>query len=329
MDLLKYQVKSITPVDEYICELSDELKEIAKLELNETEEIRKSSIEVIRDWVLHNDRIIKTRLDSNFILRLLRYSKYDLDKTKECLERWMLLFEIGYEQGWLSDNFDIKTNVQMREFVENYGITLPSNNPKSPVVNLHKAYLYDPNVKNSLQELLSVVILSQEVLLSSEENQIRGVIKIQDFKGFTLRHTMIRSPFYLRKLVKYNENTFHGRLKEIHILNLPTALNFVLKICVSASSAKMKARYHFYSSNQELLNSEKFKNVRFPTEYGGDLDITKLSQEETKSMQSFRDLFIKYHELKLNRSLYPSQVLNGNVECLKIPLEKLCKNVKS
>jgi hypothetical protein len=70
MDLLKYQVKSITPVDEYICELSDELKEIAKLELNETEEIRKSSIEVIRDWVLHNDRIIKTRLDSNFILRL-------------------------------------------------------------------------------------------------------------------------------------------------------------------------------------------------------------------------------------------------------------------
>jgi hypothetical protein len=47
----QYEAKSITPVDEYVCKLSDELKKMAKNELGETEEERKIAIKTLRDWV--------------------------------------------------------------------------------------------------------------------------------------------------------------------------------------------------------------------------------------------------------------------------------------
>lgn len=100
----QYQEKSITPVDHYVCTLSEASKKKAFEELNETEELRQSSIKEIRDWMLKNKRIEKARFDSRFILRFLRRQAYNIKCAKEAIERYLIFREGRYDKGdWLSN----------------------------------------------------------------------------------------------------------------------------------------------------------------------------------------------------------------------------------
>lgn len=58
-DYFQYQIKSITPVDEYECTLSEEVEKIAQEELRENNEIRAHGIKVLRDWVKLNIKLNK------------------------------------------------------------------------------------------------------------------------------------------------------------------------------------------------------------------------------------------------------------------------------
>jgi hypothetical protein len=75
---------------------------MAKDELRETEEVRQHAIQALRDWVLKNPRIVKTRLDSNFLLRFLRFRKFSIPMAMEALERFLVLKNGTYGRGWFN-----------------------------------------------------------------------------------------------------------------------------------------------------------------------------------------------------------------------------------
>lgn len=189
--------------------MSDELREIARIELNETDEIRDSSIKAIRDWVLENPRIIRTRLDSIFILRFLRHRKYDLEKTKESLERWMVNFEVaGFEHKQFSTNYDIFKNSHIRELIRNkFTVFLPKNDQSKPVVNLCRIISFDWRVKGILPEVFLCAVLFQEMILDIEENQIRGSIVIADCSNASWRHALMLSVLTWHKILRNTEVT--------------------------------------------------------------------------------------------------------------------------
>lgn len=109
---LQYQAKSITPVDEYVCTLSEELQKQAQEELGETPEIRDRSLKEFRDWILNNPRIEKCRMDSKFILRFLRQHKYSMKHAKESFERYLLFRQADYGYDWFSNLDTERPNVQ-------------------------------------------------------------------------------------------------------------------------------------------------------------------------------------------------------------------------
>jgi hypothetical protein len=90
-------------VDEYKFSLSEELDELAKEELRETEEVRQHAIKALRDFVLKNPRIEMTRLDSKFLLRFLRSRKFSIPMAMEALERMMVIKQGPYGRRWLDD----------------------------------------------------------------------------------------------------------------------------------------------------------------------------------------------------------------------------------
>lgn len=61
--------------------LCDELKKVAKEELNEVEDCIGDNIEALRDWI-HKQRHLKARTDDQFLVAFLRGSKYSLEKAK-------------------------------------------------------------------------------------------------------------------------------------------------------------------------------------------------------------------------------------------------------
>jgi hypothetical protein len=111
------QTKSITSIDNYICELSQDTQKLAENELRETEEIRNHALKALREWAEKNPRIFKVRLDSNFLLRFLRCKKFSLPMTKEMIERYLVLRHYEYEGKKVFQNFDMKLPV-MKELLE-------------------------------------------------------------------------------------------------------------------------------------------------------------------------------------------------------------------
>lgn len=110
---MQYQEKSISPVDEYKFTLSTELENQAQDELRETEEVRQHAIEMVREWALKHPKIIKTRLDSNFILRYLRFRKFSIPMATEAMERFLVLKNGSYGRGWL-DSMNINRTSIMK-----------------------------------------------------------------------------------------------------------------------------------------------------------------------------------------------------------------------
>lgn len=86
--------------------MSNKLEIQAEEELRETEEIRQHAIKTIREWALKHPKIIKTRLDSNFILRYLRFRKFSIPMATEAIERFLVLKNGSYGNGWL-DNLNV------------------------------------------------------------------------------------------------------------------------------------------------------------------------------------------------------------------------------
>lgn len=109
--------KSITPVDDYICTLSEATQKIAKEELRETESCRRHAIEAIREWAEKNPRIKSLRLDSNFILKFLRCKKFSLPMAKEMIERYLVLRHYVYDDMKIFQNLDVNLPV-MQELLD-------------------------------------------------------------------------------------------------------------------------------------------------------------------------------------------------------------------
>lgn len=74
-----------------MCTLNDDLLEILEKEIRETKETREHGIKAMRDYMMQNPRILKTRLDSLWLLKHLRFKKYSLPAAQEVIERHMVL----------------------------------------------------------------------------------------------------------------------------------------------------------------------------------------------------------------------------------------------
>lgn len=104
---LQYQEKSITPVDDYECTLSQDLRDILEREIRETAEMRSFAIKAMREWTVQNPRIKKGRLDSIWLLKHLRFKKYSLPLAQEAIERHMVLRQGNYGKDYYHLEADI------------------------------------------------------------------------------------------------------------------------------------------------------------------------------------------------------------------------------
>jgi hypothetical protein len=87
----KRYTKAITEPDEYEFTLSEECRQMAEMELRETKAARDHALKLLRDWAESNPRIVKIRMDSNFLLRFLRAKKFSVPIVQETIERYLLL----------------------------------------------------------------------------------------------------------------------------------------------------------------------------------------------------------------------------------------------
>jgi hypothetical protein len=95
--------------------LSPEDAKLVLRHYGETDEVRRQSIDILRDWAEKNPRIQKIRLDSNFLLRFLRSRLFSIPMTQELIERMIMLYEFESHGIKMFKNIDIKDK-KLRNF---------------------------------------------------------------------------------------------------------------------------------------------------------------------------------------------------------------------
>lgn len=88
------------------------MEELARDELRETEQYRNNSIAALRDWIHEHPKILKTRMDAVWLLRFLRFRKFDLSKTQEQFERYMILAQSPMADNWFNDLDILRPSVE-------------------------------------------------------------------------------------------------------------------------------------------------------------------------------------------------------------------------
>lgn len=146
----------------------------------------------MRDWVMNNPRIIMARLDSKFILRFLRFRKFNIPMAQEAFERYLVFREGLYGLDWLSNLDFAKPNINDL-LDKGLMCILPKRDKSGRVVLLTRLAATDPSIPTIGCEALTLSTMVFETLLEDEENQIRGFSYILDISNIKLQHYFIFS----------------------------------------------------------------------------------------------------------------------------------------
>lgn len=230
--------KWLTEPDDYVCKLPIETQQIAKRELREDDFTRRQALETMRNWIVKNPRIENCRLDSKFLLRFLRFTKFHVTLAEEVLERYLLLRQ-SYSQAF--HNLDVK-NPRM-EILINRGIVLlsPHRDHLGRRLLIARVGEFDPYKFNN-EDACRLAAIVSETLMEDEESQVRGFVYCADGKGVGFPYLTLFTPREACRLVKNGEKTVPMRHKEGHGINLPPSLKFAVDFGFSLISDKFKKR---------------------------------------------------------------------------------------
>lgn len=139
---------------------------------------------------MENPRILKSRLDSRFLIKALRFRKYSIPMTQEMIERYLLFREGLYGYDWFS-NMDPMKPYLFKLLENGLVFPLPKRDMHGRRVVLLKLSELDVSLPKAGCLTLTLLTLIMEILVQEEENQVRGLSYIADFSGMSVKQAMV------------------------------------------------------------------------------------------------------------------------------------------
>ncbi|XP_037941409.1 alpha-tocopherol transfer protein-like [Teleopsis dalmanni] len=240
--------------------LNEELKAIAKNELNEVESRIVEDISTLRTWIQKQPHL-RARTDDQFLVTFLRGCKYSIEKAKSKIDYYYTIKALLPE---------IFVNLQMtEEFVEfaRLGCFLvlpkPLGGIGGPRIYLTNFTNLDPN-KNSLKQYFRYHTIVHEFEINMDDTGIiNGFVKIVDYSKY--------KPAFIKEF------------NPISVFNILKPLMPV----------KQQERLYVHGDNLEEL----YKHIPqkyLPKEYGGENgSIEQIIADSVKIFLEYRDYLIE------------------------------------
>lgn len=296
----------------YKCPLSVETIQIAKDELREDEVTREQALEILRSWIERNPRIENCRMDASFLLRFLRFKKFSVPMAQEALERYLLLRQC-YEYSFR--NLDIQQPNMTELFDKGYLFAAPGRDKKGRRVIIARPGVFDPHKFRNI-DMCRIHGIIYETLMEDEESQVRGFVHFNDGVGVSFPHLTLFTPKECVRIVKNGERTMPMRHKEVHVINVPPSLKYVLDFGMSLISEKIRSRVKIYSSVEEA--HEHIDKKMLPKEYGGEMPMAEMIDLFRKELEASRGLLLSHdEELKVREDMFSESAKCGAVSALK------------
>nr|CAD7395013.1 unnamed protein product [Timema cristinae] len=219
--------------------LGDELAQTAKLELREDKDIRNQALRQFREWINKNQDLHKCCTDSNFLLRFLRVKKFSLPMAQQMLLKY---FNLRQTFSHMFQNLDVLSSPVHELISSGYIVVSPKRDKQGRRVIITTAGRFDP-YKFKNVDMAKAHMITYEACLDDEQTQIAGFTHVGDVADVSAAFITLWSPTEFSTIVKWGEQSVPMRHKEIHILNVPTALKYVYDFAHNRFSEKMKNRF--------------------------------------------------------------------------------------
>lgn len=271
--------------------LSAALQKKAEEEINETPESLRSGLDSLRNWINESPHLGLFELPDQWLVSILRGTKYDLKKSKNKLEKYYSLKDVAPEFYTNRDPFDPKIQELLK-----LGLFLPVRNvvkEDSPRVCLVRVAQL-PKTEYRLVDLIKVAFMIVEILILEDDNfSVAGIDLISDMDKTGFLVLTQWNPFIARKSLICSEGALAVRIKSLNIINSPRGINAAITIFRMFLSTKLKNRIQVFSHNYEGLY-EYVPDSVLPAEYGGnDGNLKDLTDYWKVKVESYRDWFLQ------------------------------------
>lgn len=286
-------VCSVLGEDDYVCTLTPEVRKLATRDLGEDDNARTTGLQQMREYIRRNQAITKCRLDGNFLLRFLRMKKYRIKEAQDFLEKYL---RIRLEHAHWFARLDIRDRNLEHLIDQGYFFALPERDDNGRRVFFSIAGKMDPS-RHTTADQVRATMIGLESLLEDEENQVRGFTYIFDEKDVGLAILSLWSPSEVSKAFQCCEKTIPARHKEIHFVNLPTALFAIFEFAKTLLSDKIKNRFQVH--NDETKLKKKIPIRILPKEYGGTVPMAEMIKMYKKELTAVRSRLLMMDQMHI------------------------------
>ncbi|XP_075228778.1 alpha-tocopherol transfer protein-like [Lycorma delicatula] len=297
---------------EYICPLTKEAIKIAKEELREDDDIRKQALEMMRNWIINNPRILSCRMDASFLLRFLRFKKFSIPMAQETMERYILLrqcYELGFRK------LDMRLPAMQELLMKGYLFAVPKRDSHGRRIIIARPGQFDPH-KYINADMCRIHGIVYETLMEDEENQVKGFVHFNDGVGVSFPHLTLFTPKEAVRITKNGERTLPMRHKEVHVINVHPSVKYALDFGMRLISDKIKKRVKIHSDIGEV--HKYVDKTLLPKEYGGDMPMSEMIDLFMKELEtSHPRLLANDEDLKVHAEMYSESARVGAVSALR------------
>ncbi|XP_054722055.1 alpha-tocopherol transfer protein-like [Uloborus diversus] len=276
-------------------------------DLNETEELRRRSVNELREWVRSQPHFVNCRLDSNFLLRFLRMRKYRVDLAKQVLDKYLTVktkYPVTYQK------LDIQSS-SLRDLISRgYVFPLPERDKEGRTVLFCVAGALDVS-RHKQSDVFRSFILTMEALMECELNQKRGITYIFTQEGYHISHALLVGLRDLQKMISSGEKAMPVRHKQMHWMNVPKYLSTLFHVLKTFLSQKLQDRIMIHPNIAAL--HEHFPPSMLPKEYGGTIPLSEMTKRWIEILESKRERILALDQMKVDESKRPKGKHSGHL----------------
>lgn len=289
-------------------ELPEAIKKIAKRELREDKTTREQSLVQLRTWVTKNEDLKNVRTDDHFLLRFLRAKKFSVPMAQQTILKY---FNIRRCFPHLSSNLDILEPKLNGLLSDGYVFAAPKPDKHGRRVVFINAKGLNPKLYSSSDQSRAHY-LTYECLMDDAQTQVTGIVEIGDFSGITAAHITNWNPTEFARILKWTEHSLPIRHKEVHLINVPSTLKWLIDFVKNRLSNKIKNRVMVYSDDKDL--DKVIDPECLPLEFGGKMPKQEMIELWKQELIANRDIVMTLDKAKLlsdrgitNKSSYNSE----------------------
>lgn len=273
--------------------LKEEVARVANQELREDTSTREQALENFRDWIDKNCDLCDCRTDDSFLLRFLRVKKFSLPMAQQMLLKYLNLRQTF---SHLLNNLDLLAPSTNELLTNGYIYVSPFKDNNGRRVVLYNIDKFDPQ-KHTNVDMAKAHMITYEVLMEDEESQVMGFTHVGDLAQAKAAQATVWSPTEFTTIVRWGEQSVPMRHKEVHLLNVPTALRYMYDLISGLVSEKMRSRIKMHESEESLKKRVDPKVL--PKELGGTMPKAEMIDLWMKEVTAKQECILNLDNMKL------------------------------